>query len=227
MKTVLITGASGGLGQDVVAYLHEQGYQITAVIGSDKHLSLFDQLPNVQTKVVDVLDENRVTDFIDETQSVEFQAAIVLVGGFAMGSIQETDTALLQKMIGINFLSAFNVVKPLMAQFEKQGGGQFILIGARPALNPEAGQAMVAYSLSKSLVFDLAEIINVQGKARNITATVITPSTIDTPTNRAAMPDADYSSWVPASNIAELIAFLLNDTGQMMRDTVIKLYNQA
>ncbi|MBD2699804.1 SDR family NAD(P)-dependent oxidoreductase [Spirosoma sp. BT702] len=227
MNTLLITGASGGLGQDVVTHLHEQGYHILATVGSGRHVNLFDTLPNVETKEVNVVDETSVNTFLNEHESDSIQAAILLVGGFAMGTIQETDTALLQSMFDVNFLSVFNLVKPLMAKFEKQGKGQFVFIGARPALHANEGKNVVAYALSKTLVFELADIINAQGKSKNITATVIVPSTIDTPTNRTAMPDADPSRWVPASNIAELIGFLLNDTGQMMRETVIKLYNRA
>ncbi|UFH55615.1 SDR family NAD(P)-dependent oxidoreductase [Spirosoma sp. KNUC1025] len=227
MKTIVITGASGGLGQDVVAYLHNQGYPILATVGSDNHKNLFDQLPNVQTRVVNVVDEKSVVEFLDGNPSTDIQAAILLVGGFAMGTIQETTVDLLQNMFELNFLSAFNFIKPLMTRFEQQNGGQFILIGSRPALQPTDGKNMVAYALSKSLVFELANLINAQGKGKNITASVIVPSTIDTPTNRTAMPDADASRWVPATNIAELIAFMLNDTGRMMRETVIKLYNQS
>ncbi|GAB4035692.1 SDR family NAD(P)-dependent oxidoreductase [Spirosoma gilvum] len=227
MKTILITGASGGLGQDVVTYLHEQGYSILATVGSDRHLGAFKELSHVDTKVVNVIDEKSVEDYLASYSSVDIQAAVLLVGGFAMGSLQETTPDSLRKMIDINFLSAFNLVKPLMSRFEAQGGGQFILVGARPALRPADGKNVVAYALSKSLIFQLADLINADGKSKGITASVLVPSTIDTPTNREAMPDADTSKWVPARNIAETIGFLLSDTGQMMRETVIKLYNKA
>ncbi|WP_020600908.1 SDR family NAD(P)-dependent oxidoreductase [Spirosoma panaciterrae] len=227
MKTILITGASGGLGQDVVAYLHEQGYNILATVGSDRHLDAFRDLANVSTSVVNAIDEKSVADYLSAHQSTDIQAAVLLVGGFAMGSFQETDSRLIQKMFDINFLSAFNLVKPLMSRFEAQGGGQFILIGARPALRPTDGKNVVAYALSKSLVFQLADLINAEGKSKSITASVLVPSTIDTPTNREAMPDADTSTWIPARNIAETIGFLLSDTGQMTRETIIKLYNKS
>ncbi|WP_080054026.1 SDR family NAD(P)-dependent oxidoreductase [Spirosoma aerolatum] len=227
MKTILITGASGGLGQDVVAYLHEQGYSILATVGSDRHRDAFKELPNVATSVLNVVDEKGVADYLVAHQSIHIQAAVLLVGGFAMGNLQETTPDLIQKMVDINFLSAFNLVKPLMSRFEAQGGGQFVLIGARPALRPTDGKNVVAYALSKSLIFQLADLINADGKSKGITASVLVPSTIDTPTNREAMPDADTSQWVPARNIAETIGFLLSDTGQMMREAIIKLYNKA
>ncbi len=227
MKTILVTGASGNLGRSVVDYLYEHGFEVLATVASDHETGLFDHLPEVKTKVLDLTDAEGVVDFIEDSRSANIQAAALLVGGFAMGTIADTDGALLHKMYELNFLTAYNVVKPLMKQFAKRGGGQFILIGARPALSPSDGKGMVAYSLSKSLVFGLAELINAEGKGNNITATVIVPSTIDTPANRDSMPDADPSDWVPPKNIAELIGFILSDTGQMTRETVIKIYNKA
>lgn len=227
MKTILITGASGNLGKSVVEYLYEYGFEILATLASDHEIGLFDHLPEVTTNVIDLLNAESVMEFIEDSRSAEIQAAVLLVGGFAMGTLAETDATQLRKMYELNFLSAFNVVRPLMEQFTERGGGQFILIGARPALNPNDGKNMVAYALSKGLVFSLAELINAEGKANTITATVVVPSTIDTPGNRAAMPDADPDNWVPAKSIAKLIAFMLSDTGQMTRETVIKIYNKA
>jgi NAD(P)-dependent dehydrogenase (short-subunit alcohol dehydrogenase family) len=96
-------------------------------------------------------------------------------------------------MMTMNFATAFHLVKPLMKYFEAVGGGQFIFIGARPALVAEAGAGSFAYTLSKALIFQMAEIINAEGKSKNIRATVIVPSIIDTPDNRSAMPGADFS----------------------------------
>lgn len=227
MKTVLITGASGNLGRDLVEHLHQQGYHILATFGSSRETGMFAHLPQVRIQLVNVLDADSVTAFLEENESADLRAAILLVGGFAMGSIRETDADLLHRMYQLNFLSAFNVVKPLMARFEQQGGGQFILIGARPSLDPDEGKNVFAYALSKALIFSLAELINAEGKPHQVTATVVVPGIIDTPANRTAMPDADPSRWVPTDNLAELIAFLLSDTGRMTRKTVVNIYNQS
>lgn len=227
MKTVLVTGASGNLGKDVVEHLHQQGYAVLATFHSGRDAGVFNHLPQVKTQAVNVMDAESVTNFLDAHESANLRAAVLLVGGFATGGIQDTDADLLHKMYQLNFLSVFNVVKPLMARFGQQGGGQFVLIGARPALHPEQGKSVVAYALSKTLVFALADLINAEGKVQHITATVVVPGVIDTPANRSAMPNADPANWVPTDNIAELIAFLLSDTGRMTRDTVVKIYNQS
>jgi NAD(P)-dependent dehydrogenase (short-subunit alcohol dehydrogenase family) len=226
-QTIIVTGASGNLGKDVVEHLHQAGYGIRATFSSNRDLTLFDHLPNVQPAVLNVLDETSTAAFVTDLAGVDLRAAVLLVGGFAVGTIAQTDSRLLQKMYDLNFLSAFNLVKPLMAHFARQGGGQFVLIGSRPTLHAADGKNVFAYALSKALIFELAKLINAEGKPNHIMATVVVPSVIDTPANRAAMPDADPTNWVPTEKIADLITFLVSDTGRMTRETVVKLYNRA
>lgn len=227
MKTVLVTGASGNLGTSLVEELHNAGYRILATLGSEKDRHIFDHLPNVSSEVVDVLNPEQVTSFLDSVTGESIRAAALLVGGFTAGSIEDTSLETLDKMYRLNFVSAFNLVKPLLAQFETQGGGQFILVGARPALVADAGKNLFAYSISKSLIFELANLVNAQGKGKHISATVIVPSTIDTPINRQAMPDADYTKWISPNDISKAISFMLSDTGKTISEPVLKLYNQS
>jgi NAD(P)-dependent dehydrogenase (short-subunit alcohol dehydrogenase family) len=227
VKTILVTGASGNLGKTLVEYLHGQNYFILAASNPERESGLFNHLPNVQGMRMNVLDAAAVNDRLTGPAALPVQAAVLLVGGFAMGTIQDTDTDLLEKMYRLNFLSAFNVVNPLMPQFERAGGGQFILIGARPGLAPNEGKDAVAYALSKSLLITLAGIINAEGKPNAITATVVVPGILDTPVNRNAMPGANPDHWVPTDKLAELIGFLLSDTGRMTRETVVKFYHKS
>ena len=227
-QNIIISGASGNLGRDVVRKLADLGYGLNLTLGRHD-AGTFNELPNVYAKVVDLLNTDAANEFVSDsiTKSESIQAGIFLAGGYAPGSVSETNDEDIEKMIQINFLTAFHLVKPLMAHFEANGGGQFIFIGARPALIAKQGAGNFAYALSKSLVFKMAEMINAEGESKNITATVIVPSTIDTPTNRTAMPEADFTKWIPTTDIAEGIAFVLSETGKKMRQTVIKLYNQA
>lgn len=227
MKTVLVTGASGNLGTSLVNELSNAGYRVLATVGSGKDRGVFDPLPNVQRYAVDLLNSDDVAAFIDKISHEPIQAAALLVGGFMAGDLRETNLEDLDKMYRLNFLTAFNLVKPLLPIFEAQGGGQFIFIGARPALVAEAGKNLVAYSLSKSLIFELARLVNAHGKGKSISATVIVPSTIDTPINRQAMPDADPATWITPEAISETIAFILSDTGRTISEPVLQLYNQS
>ena len=225
-KSIIITGATGNLGSAVTKRLIADGYELyTTLVPNEKPA----EDPHIHGTHVDLFNEADCDKFVREVIAggTELRAGILLVGGFQMGGLLETDFTALDKMFRLNFYTAYSMVKPLFAHFEKSGGGQIILIGARPALKPDDGNWAVAYSLSKSLIFRLAELINEKGKEKDIRATVIVPSTIDTPANRQSMPDADFHKWVPAESIADTIAFALSDSGSVMRESVIKVYNQA
>jgi len=229
MATIIVSGANGHLGLTVVNRLLEGGYSIMSVSGK-QGAGEMPQHKNLSNYQVDLLQENEAEVFVNEAivNNPDMQAAVLLVGGFTMGKLTETNKEDLERMFGINFYTAFNVVKPLLKHFlHRPQGGQFILIGSRPGLNAEAGKDFFAYSLSKSMVFKLAEFINAEGKDKNITATVIVPSTIDTEANRKAMPGADFSKWVPAENIADAISFSLSETGKMIKENIMKIYNRS
>lgn len=232
MKSIIVTGASGNMGKAVTNRFARDGHQVYAVLGLGENSQQFSESvhsANIHTQFLNLTDETvsegYVKDLIAKDPAVE--TAICIVGGWAPGSIAETTGYELDRMIKLNFSTAFNIVKPLLEYFERQGRGQFVFIGARPAINPAEAKNQVAYALSKSLLFRLAEIINDQGKFKNIRASVIIPSLLDTPQNRAAMPDADTSDWITPESAADTIAFLISETGNNMRETVIKLYNKA
>lgn len=222
-KSVLVTGASGNLGSAVVKKLQKEGYHIFATARST------DGLDGAEVAPVDLTDETAVNDYIQNITSdhKNIKAAVLLVGGFALGDIYQTDATALQKMYKLNFETSYFVVRALLPYFEQNGGGQFILIGSRPGFQAKDALHAVAYGLAKSLIMHLAEIINAHGKGKGITASVIVPSTIDTPQNRSAMPNADVNKWVSADTIADSIHFLLTNTGQQLRETVLKVYNES
>jgi NAD(P)-dependent dehydrogenase (short-subunit alcohol dehydrogenase family) len=218
-KSIIITGATGNLGGAVTKRLVADGYKLHVTLLPNERISGDAQISGKQ---VDLLNEAACKDYVEQVAASgnELQAGILLVGGF-------TDIAALDTMFKMNFYTAFNMAKALIAHFEPKGCGQIILIGARPGLEAKDGKHAVAYALSKSLIFRLAEIINQAGKEKNIHASVIVPSTIDTPINRQSMPDVDFHKWVPAGSIADAIAFLLTDSGSMLRESVIKVYNNS
>jgi len=229
MSTIILTGANGGLGLSVTERLLNDAHRVVATIGPSGAGEL-PESPKLDTVPLDLLDDDATGQFVQSSfkKYQDMQAAVLLVGGFAMGKLEETTPEMLDKMIRLNFHTAFHIVRHLLPHFlARPEGGQFILVGSRPGLDAAAGKDFFAYSLSKSMIFKLAEFINAEGKGKNVSATVIVPSTIDTPANRQAMPGADHSSWVPPENIADAISFVLSETGRMMKETVIKIYNKS
>jgi NAD(P)-dependent dehydrogenase (short-subunit alcohol dehydrogenase family) len=107
------------------------------------------------------------------------------------------------------------------------GSGRLIFIGSRPALDAKSGKDLLAYSLSKSLLFKLADFLNEEAKGKNVTATVVVPGTIDTPLNRKSIPGADPAGWVKPGQIADVLEFLTSGKGSALRETVLKVYNNS
>jgi NAD(P)-dependent dehydrogenase (short-subunit alcohol dehydrogenase family) len=229
MKTAIVTGASGNLGQAVVKKFLSEGYNVTGTIIPNDPVAIDIKDKNFETAVADLMSEEASGKFIDSViaRQNRIDAAILTVGGFAMGKIAETKTSDIVKQYKLNFETAYNVARPVFNQMMKQGEGRIFLIGSKPGSDMHNSKGMVAYGLAKSLIFRLAELMNDEAKGHNVVVSVIVPSTIDTPQNRSSMPDADFNKWVKAEAIADTIYFYCTPQGSILREPVIKVYNNA
>lgn len=90
----------------------------------------------------------------------------------------------------------------------QQGSGRIFLIGSRPGFDMSNSKGTVAYGMNKSLIFRLAELMNEEAKGMNIVTSVVVPSTIDTPQNRTAMPEADFNKWIKPEAMLRLFIFI-------------------
>ncbi len=229
MKTAIVTGASGNMGQAVVKKFLSEGYRVigTAVPNDPAPLDFTNK--NFEKIVVDLMNEEDSEKFI-QTVIEKYQAVDVVVstvGGFAMGTVAATKTSDIYKQYKLNFETAYNVARPAFLQMLKQNSGRIFLVGSRPGLDASQGKGMVAYSLGKSLIFRIADLMNHEAKGKNVVVSVLVPSTIDTPQNRKSMPDADFNSWVKAESIADTINFYCTEEAAALREPVIKLYNNS
>jgi NAD(P)-dependent dehydrogenase (short-subunit alcohol dehydrogenase family) len=229
MKTVIITGANGNLGSAVTKEFLDKDYRVVATVSNEKARSDLKEDPNLDVVVVNLTSEKETAIFVEKTiqKYRVIDAALLLVGGFAMGGLAETSGEDLRNQIALNFETAYYVTRPLFEHLLKNKNGTIVFIGARPALNPSQGKGLIAYSLSKSLLFKLAELLNETAKGVNVSVAVVVPSTLDTPLNRKSMPDVNPDIWVEPSEIAETLEFLVSDKSRSLRETVLKIYNNA
>jgi NAD(P)-dependent dehydrogenase (short-subunit alcohol dehydrogenase family) len=229
MKTIIVTGASGNLGQAVVNKFLAEEYNVVGTVIPNDPVTMEINDPKFEKVVVDLLNEEAAGKFIDSVISKHgsIDAAVLTVGGFAMGKVVDTKTSDILKQYKLNFETAYNTARPVFVQMMKQNAGRIFMIGSRPGSDMRHSKGMVAYGLSKSLIFRLAELMNDEAKNHNVVASVIVPSTIDTPQNRRSMPDADFSKWVKAEAIAEVISFYCSEKGSILREPVIKVYGSS
>lgn len=231
-QMAIVTGAAGNLGKAVVQNFLQNGLIVAGTVLPHEHdrIQPFEGNPAFQKYELDVTDEKPARQFVNQViqKNKTIEVAALLVGGFAMGNLQQTEGEQLKKMFSLNFESAFYLAKEVFAQIAKQSnGGHIFLVGARPALMPEVGKEMMAYALSKSLIFEFAKMLNAEGKKKNIVTSVIVPSTLDTPQNRSAMPDANFASWVKPEDVAEIMHFTLSEKASILREPIIKVYGNA
>jgi len=229
MKLAIVTGASGNLGQAVVRKFLAEGYKVIGTVIPKDTVPLEMNNNNFEKKIVDLGNEEDANKFISSiiAENKSIDAAILTVGGFAMGKIADTKTADIQKQYKLNFETAYNTARPVFMQMMIQNSGRIFMIGSKPGLSAVNGKGMVAYGLAKSLIFRLAELMNDEAKGSNVVTNVIVPSTIDTPQNRESMPDARFENWVKPEAIADIIYFYSTDAASVIRETVIKVYNNS
>lgn len=229
MKTAIVTGAAGNMGQAVVKKFIDEGYKVIGTVVPGHPIEV--DLPRDTFEAVAANLENEedtqkfVADVIAKYNSID--VAVLTVGGFAMGKITETKTADIAKQYKLNFETAYNTARPVFIQMIKQKRGRIFLIGSRPGLSAAAGKGMIAYGLSKSLIFRLAELMNDEAKGTNVVTAVVVPSTIDTPQNRKGMPGANFDDWVKPEAIADAIYYHTTGEAGILREPVLKVYNNA
>jgi NAD(P)-dependent dehydrogenase (short-subunit alcohol dehydrogenase family) len=229
MKIAIVTGASGNLGQAVVKKFIAEGYFVVGTVIPNDPVSLDFPGDRFEKMVVDLLSEEDSAKFVDSViaRHGRIDVAILTVGGFTAGKIADTKTSDISKQYKLNFETAYNIARPVFVQMKKQNAGHIFIIGSRPGLDAKNGKGMVAYGLAKSLIFRLAELLNDEARGQNIVTSVVVPSTIDTESNRKAIPNANFTSWVKAEQIAEVIYFYSGNAASALREPVIKVYNNA
>ncbi|MBI3396281.1 MAG: SDR family oxidoreductase [Spirochaetia bacterium] len=225
-RTVVITGGTGGLGRAVTAAFVGANWRI--VIPVEKAADGASVAgPSVTTIEANVTNEKSVSGFF-ETAAKDggLHALVHLVGGFTGGpTLDETDVSDWDRMSELNARSTFLCLKHAIKHMKQGRYGRIVTVGARPALDGVAG--LGPYAASKAAVIALTKTAAHEGRAFGITANVVVPSTIDTPANRASMPDADFSAWVAPANLAGMIAVLASEAGADTSGAVIPVYGRA
>jgi NAD(P)-dependent dehydrogenase (short-subunit alcohol dehydrogenase family) len=201
MRTVVITGASGNLGNAVAN-----------AFAGDK-LVLLDRKTGV-----DLLDAKSVQAALEKLERVDVLCNIA--GGFRMGSpVHETSDKDWNFLFDLNARTVLNMARAVVPLMLKAGGGKIVNIGAYAAQKGAA--QMGAYIASKSAVIRLTESMAAELREKNINVNCVLPTIIDTPENRAAMPDADPRKWVDPKALADVIAFLASDAARAIHGAAL------
>ncbi len=217
--SVLVTGAAGNLGQAVAAAFAHQGARLVLLGRSvDSLKAVFGEAGDKRLYVA--------ADLLDDAQVAAAWAAALqrfgridvlcnLVGGFRMGdAVHETADSTWDFLMDINARTLLNMARTVVPHMLENGGGKIVNVGAFSAQRGTA--KMGAYVAAKSSVIRLTESMAAELRTKNINVNCVLPGTLNTPENRAAMPDADASRWVGPADLASVIVFLASDAAQAM-----------
>lgn len=208
MSVVLITGAAGALGRAVAQRFERDGAQ-RVLVDRDE---------------VDITDEAAVAAMVQGViaRFGRIDALVHVAGGFEMGEgVDALSRASWDRMMDLNAWSFVALAKAIVPAMKQQGGGRIVAVSAAAA---SGGQTLKgAYIASKSALQRLVETLAAELDGSGISVNSVAPTTLDTPANRAAMPDADRSAWVSLESAADAIAFLASPAGAAVHGQHLKL----
>jgi NAD(P)-dependent dehydrogenase (short-subunit alcohol dehydrogenase family) len=231
-RVAIVTGAAGNLGRATAAALRAAGAKTVLVDASREHLLQAYPGPQDPDRLlhggIDLTDEQGAQSIA--TAAVErfgrIDVLVNTVGGFRGGkAVHEEELATWDLMMAINVRTTLLACRAVLPDFHDHGSGAIVNIAAGAALSSPAGLA--AYSASKSAVIRLTEALAAEGKAKGVRVNAVLPGTIDTPQNRAAMPNADTSKWVAPEAIADVIVFLASDAARAITGVALPVFGRA
>jgi len=229
-KAVVVTGASGNLGQAVAAALLQAGARCALVDRSAARLK--DLFGNANEALllgdVDLTDAQQTTAALTRAAAHfgRLDGLANTVGGFAGGKpVHEEAHATWERMFAMNLTTALNVSRAAIPLMLRAGGGRIVHVAARAALTGVPG--LGAYSASKSAVIRLTESLAGELRDQNIGVNCVLPGTIDTPENRRDMPEADFGRWVAPAEIASVMLFLLSGTARAVSGAAVPVYGRS
>lgn len=222
-QTVLITGAAGHLGQALAATYRGRGARLALVDRqADALQRVFGGPADTLLLPTDLLDAVQVRAAMQQAVDKfgRIDALCHLAGAFRMGeAVHETSPQTWDFLLDLNARTFLNVARALVPHMLERGGGRIVTVGAAAALKGAA--QMGAYAASKSALIRLTEAMSAELRDRNINVNCVLPSIIDTPDNRAAMPDVDATRWVAPEALCEVIAFLASEAGRAVHGAAV------
>lgn len=223
---ILITGATGALGRSVVARFLDAGERVLAVDRDEHGLAELTALAPSDTlavRRVDLSSSEDVGRLFAETESASGTppAVVHLVGGFRWSRLADLSDADWSFLLSINLDTTFRIFREAARRFEAARGGSVVAVAAPAGLLGEAGVG--AYAATKAGVLRLVESLAREIAPFGARANAVLPGTMDTPANRASMPDADPSQWVTTDAVASVIHFLTTPAAAAINGAAVRV----
>ncbi len=225
----VVTGAGGGLGQALCWHLIRQKHRVVATDLSEERLGALRDETQALCFALDSADEANWARVLTATQSRwgAVTGAALCAGGWAGGTaFHESDETSWRRMMNLNLNSARVGLHVLIRHMLHNGGGSVVALGSRAAERPWESVGAAAYAASKAALVSLVSTTANELLGRGVRVNAVLPSTIDTPSNRAAMPKSDPTKWVSTVELSHVITFLLSAEASGITGAAIPVYGR-
>lgn len=223
---VVVTGGTGALGTAVVGRLLEAGAVCHVPWVQARELERFPHRQRVELiEGVELTDERAVEGLYARFERTGLWASVHIAGGFSMAPIEQVSKDDFVKQMQQNALTCFLCCREAVKRMPR--GGRIVNVAARPGVNPDLGGGMVPYTASKAAVAALTQSLAAEVVGRGILVNAVVPSIMDTPANRAAMPQADHAQWPKVDEVAATIAFLASPGNTVTRGGLVPVYGKS
>ena len=231
-RVVMVTGATGGLGQAVVAALVAEGARVAAVGRRAEAVAalrpagdLGEALLPVQA---DLAQEPQAQQAVQQalTWGQRIDALVHTIGGYAGG--QPAAAGPLEawhQMLDVNLWTAIHILRAILPPMVSNGGGHIVTVSSRAA--QRIGRNVAAYTVGKAGLEALTLSVAEEYRAYGITANAVAPSAIATPAMLAHASDAERARWVSPASLARVILFLASDEAADVSGAVVPVYGRA
>jgi NAD(P)-dependent dehydrogenase (short-subunit alcohol dehydrogenase family) len=224
-RTVLVTGGTGGLGAAVTRAFLEDGWRVVVPWIVERELERVQEHERLELVQADLFDAAAVARAV-QTAGPSLRALVNLVGGFAIHErLHETPVETFEEQLRLNLRPAYLACGAALPIMLEAGGGAIVCVSSRAARRPFAGAA--GYIVAKAAVLALVDALDAEYRKDHVRINAVLPSVIDTPANRASMPDADFETWVRPDQIASVIRFLCSDDASVTSGAHIPVYGLA
>ena len=228
-QVALVTGGTGALGQAVTLRLLTDGAVVAVPYAVEaerdrlhERVAATDR-PRLVTEPVDVIDLESMVAFARNVNQARGRIDVLVagVGGFAGGSLLETDRETWTRMLDLNLTSAFSAAKAVLPHMVRVRYGRIVVVASRAVVPPAGG--FIAYTVAKAGAIALTQALAQETREQGVTVNAVLPSTMDTPANRTAMPSSDRKGWVPVDAVADAIAILARPTSGYITGTLLAI----
>ena len=226
---VIVTGGSGALGQAITHRFLAGGATVCVPWVVERERERLEASVDAATRPrlllerVDVGDDAAMKQLVDGIVGRQRRLDVLVsaVGGFAMGDLVQTDRAQWDSMIALNLTTQYVAARAVLPHMLAAGSGRIVAVASRAVIPPSGG--FIAYTVAKAAVIAFVQALAVETKGRGVTVNAVAPSTMDTPANRAAMPDVDPKTWVPVAAVADAIAYLAAPASAHVTGTLLAI----